>query len=428
LCETRLTRSPYGTLEGPFFVSEEEVMSNFSKVSALFVLGIVLDANVAARAQMMMSPRPAANQGAFLTPAVNLPASYLGFNGLGAGTGLSPTNTALAGSTGIYGGLGVGSPGSLGGYSGGAGYGMGSYGSGIQGSYSYDPISGYLRGTAALTNAETKTDQTSQELSLAKEKIKQAKAETRRKSFDEWLHERGRRQSNEESRKSQDAEELRRSLNDPPSAEIHSGQALNAIISALNAPAASQQLAASAPIAIDQDTLRAINLRPAGTAIGNPGLLKYAAQLPWPQVLQADFSRVERKTIASLMPLAVDQAMGGGIESSKLTELAGAVVMLRQRLKGQVNDINANQYMQAARFLEQLGDAVRFLSRPDIRVWLQPAYAGQGMNAQKFVRYVHDRGLTIAPAVAGDEQAYVGLHHALVAVYGGLATAKSDRK
>src|SRR5262249_59456939 len=93
-----------------------------------------------------------------------------------------------------------------------------------------DPFGGYLSGGADVINSQASFIVKQQEATLIAEYGRQARLETRRRQFDQWLYERDHRPTLEDERETSQQRELRRSQNDPPLTEIWSGKSLNTLL------------------------------------------------------------------------------------------------------------------------------------------------------------------------------------------------------
>jgi hypothetical protein len=406
-------------------------------LAVIAMIGGLGPAVVAAHAQMMMPPRistptvparvnPAPGGG---TPTVSaFPAGRVNSASSASNTSATPTATGfgqtafnpawgspttpfnaaqlygglLAGQTNPYGNLGTSgasqSP-----------YGSGGYGS----SYMESPEGAYLRGTAELVNSQGKWLTSLQQASLLKEQTSQARIETRRKQFDEYVYEQSRTPTFEANREASNSQRLMQSLNHPSDGDILSGQALNDILVDV---AKTDEGAARGPAAtLDSDLVGHINLT-SGKG-GNAGLLKKDGRLTWPTALLADGSKTDRNLIGELIPLARRQALSGRADADTVNDLAAATQRLRQRLKADMSDLSAKQYIEAGRFLGQLDDAVRVLGRADLQAVMSRPNV-EGKDVAELARYMIQQGLRFASAAPGDEGAYVALHRALAAYDG----------
>src|SRR5439155_4101316 len=92
-------------------------------------------------------------------------------------------------------------------------------GMGYYPSYYQDPANGYLTGGAAVISAQSQFMISKQQQNLMIEQVRQAKIDTRRKAFDEFLYERDKMPTLEEEREKARLQERNRSRNDPPVTE-----------------------------------------------------------------------------------------------------------------------------------------------------------------------------------------------------------------
>ncbi|HEV3118552.1 MAG TPA: hypothetical protein VGY58_15990 [Gemmataceae bacterium] len=298
-----------------------------------------------------------------------------------------------------------------------------SYGSGYGGYYETE-TGGFLRGTADIVNSQGKWLVSLQQASLLKEQVRQAALETRRKQLDQYVSERQQTPTFAQARESSSNQQLLRSLNNPPESEVLSGQALNDILDDL---AKTDEPAARGPAAtLDENLLRHINLA-SGRSTASAALLKNDGRLTWPSALLDEGSKEDRLLINSLAPAARGQAVSGTVESGTLRELTAASQRLRQKLSASAKDLTATQYIDASRFMGQLDDAIRVLSRPDAGDYITSKSTAEGKNVAELVLNMSAKGLRFAPATPGDETAYLALHRALVIYDGARSQVASDR-
>jgi hypothetical protein len=337
--------------------------------------------------------------------------TYGGFSALG-GVGL------YGGGAGLYGGGVSPLSGSAYGVSGAAGaYGaMGAYGGSAYGSYSQDPYGGYLRGNAELITATGGFLKNYQDADRTREQVRQARIDTRRKVFDEYLYERTYGPTLEDERERRQALEVRCSLNQPPVTEIWSAKALNDLLHHAQQQARG---ASGPPVMLDADLLKRVNVV-AGRRAGNAGLLKNHGELTWPLALRSRKAEERRRQINALLPKAIDQAISGKVDPQILQELDQSVGALRALLASEAGTLSPNEYLPARRFLSDLDEAVKALGQPDIGLYLTDKYAARGQNVPELIEHMTREGLEFAPALAGDEAAYIALHRAL-ATYGRTA-------
>jgi hypothetical protein len=156
--------------------------------------------------------------------------------------------------------------------------------------------------------------------------------------------------------------------------------------------------------------LASINLVVTGN-YGNIGVLKHEGRIHWPTALRAAEFDSERRRIESSISKAIDHAMKA--EVVDLRDLNGTLATLRGRLAGEIQEIPDPEYIRAKRLLDQLGDAAKVLAEPDAGNYFNRTYAPEGRTVAQLVHSMTRRNLRFAPAVAGDESAYLVLQRAL---------------
>jgi hypothetical protein len=310
-------------------------------------------------------------------------------------------------STAYYGGY----PGS-GGYAGSSGY--GGYDSSI------DPYSGYVRGSADLLSAQGRFLVNQQEANLKREQFKQAHAETRRKIFDEWLYERANTPTLQDERERLAKLDLRYHLTNPTSPEIYSGASLNTILDQLKQLQARNVKGTTVPL--DDDLLRQINVT-TGTG-GNVALLKNDGQLSWPLALSGEDFAPERQDLERKLPEALKQAQNNKVAAGLLKDMSSDVERMLDRLGQMISDLTPSQYIEAKRYLNQLGDALRLLQSPDAMNYVTGKYSAKGKNVGELVKNMS--GLRFAPAAPGEEKAYGELYQALTQYYNSAQQASRE--
>jgi hypothetical protein len=336
----------------------------------------------------------------------NIPPYLLGYNPYPQLINYGPSYPTLGTYGGGYGGYGYG-----GGYGGYSDY--GSYG-GYGYPYSINPYNGYLTGAADVTTANAKYEQTTQQARLEREKANQAHLQTRRSIAEEAEWERGRVPDPQRVREADTEAALNRARRDPPLTEVWSARSLNALLDHLSSQPRSQ-LAKAPNIALDEDTLKSINLA-AGDTQANAGLLKDDGKLQWPRPLQgAEFSEA-RTRLGRLMEEAAQRLKfnpNAPVPPGLLKDMHNDLDALSRRLNGSVGDLPPSQYIEARRYLNQVRDALAALADPKVGAYLSPGWAGKARNVAELVDYLKSKGLRFAAATPGDEPAYTALYRAL---------------
>ena len=180
-------------------------------------------------------------------------------------------------------------------------------------------------------------------------------------------------------------------------------------------------------IAIDPAILASINVVVNGN-YGNLGVLKHAGRIEWPATLGAAEFDSDRQRIESSIHQAIENSINAKAVDTQ--DLNGALAILRNHLASKIQEVSDPEYIRAKRLLDQLGDAAKLLAEPDAGNYFSRFYAPQGRTVAQLVQSITGRNLRFAPAVAGDEAAYMVLHRALaeydLAVHSqlGVAVAK----
>lgn len=276
--------------------------------------------------------------------------------------------------------------------------------------YYSDPYGGYLSGAADVINAQGKFLVNTQQAYLTREQVRQARLDNRRNSFDEYLYERERRPTLEDERERSRLENVRRSRNDPPITEIWSGKALNDLLLAIQQQQAKGLHGPS--VSLEEDTLKNINVT-SGASSGSLGLLRDNGQLHWPLELTRPEYDAERKRLDELAAKAFQQATAGAVDANTVRDMGAIVDSLQTRLRRSVADSSPSDYIKAKRYVNDLDSAIKVLEDPNVSKYANRKLAAKGGTVSDLVTEMSGQGLRFAPAVAGDEGAYVALHRAL---------------
>jgi hypothetical protein len=267
-----------------------------------------------------------------------------------------------------------------------------------------DPYGGYLSGAANVINAQGGYLKDTQQAYLMAEQVKQAKLQTKRAAFDEWMYEKANTPTLEEQREQERIANLQRSMNNPPPTEIWSGKALNDLLQNLQimGPAA-----ASGPIVyINQELLKQINVTNGATTAG-AGVLKNGGALQWPLAIAGDDRYADtRKQVQDLSAQAVKQAESGAVNPKTLNDLIAAVNKLSAELKDNAANTEPNQYIRAKRYLNDLNASLNTLQQPNASNYFSKQWTAQGNTVSELVAYMTSQGLKFAPAAPGEEAAY----------------------
>jgi hypothetical protein len=322
-------------------------------------------------------------------------------------------------------GLGYGSlltSSAYGGY-GSSSYGSGGYGSGSDGSYGQsmeNPYEGYLRGAVSLTTANAQYQLTIQQAKLVRHNAVRAAIQTRRTWIEEAEFERAHLPDPEKIRQAELARALDRARVSPPLTEIWSARSLNTLLGHLIAQQGRAVRGPNVPLSVD--TLKLINLT-VGDTRGNIGLLKDNGNLHWPQLLQGGpFKEAHDDLRRHLRLAARTVATGKGTPAENtLSDLDAALKKLNETLDSRVSRLSVDQYVEAKRYLQLLGNTLTALKDRNVSNYFNGTWSAKGKSVAELVKYMADKGLRFAPATPNDEPAYLALYHALASFDAGIS-------
>jgi hypothetical protein len=278
----------------------------------------------------------------------------------------------------------------------------------------YDPYGGFMSGVAADISAQGQFLIQEQQSKLTKEQVNQAKIDTRRRNFDEWLYERANRPTMEDDREKARMENIRRSRNKPPLTEIWSGKALNDLLDAIQKM--HDQRISGPTVPLNEETLKKINVT-TGATEGSLGLLRDDGKLQWPYTLTDTPYDEERKKLDTLAVQAYKEAEYGRVKPQTIRAMTKSTDNLVKLLKQNIRDVTPNDYVEAKRYLNEMDKTIRVLRDPDVSKFVTRKWAAKGNTVSELVQEMKNSGLKFAPAVRGDEAAYTALHSAMVEYY-----------
>lgn len=269
-----------------------------------------------------------------------------------------------------------------------------------------------LNGVASIINARANFMKQAENARLLREKVNQAKLDTRKKTIQELLYERDNLPTYQDDVERTQQLRLRAALEQPPTNEITSGRALNTLLPSVRDQI--QQGIFGPPHALDPALLQSIN---ATTAHGNnPGLLKDGGKMAWPVALRG----VQQEQLQQELVLAVQEARNNALTPEILAQIRSGVAALDASLSTGIRaeKIDTQMYLSGKRFLDGLNSAVRVLEQPDASKILSGAATLHGQTVEELVANMTHDGLEFAPALPGEEAAYISLYHSLRAYLG----------
>jgi hypothetical protein len=285
------------------------------------------------------------------------------------------------------------------------------YGAGVYSPY-YNPYGGFMSGVADVTNAIGQAQIAEQQAGVVRQQKKQAEIDTRRKNFDEYLYERDMTPTTEDNRERARIEQIRRSRNDPPINEIWNGMALNTLLTAILQ--AQSQRGPGPSIPLDPDTVQHLNVT-SGATTGSVGLLRDDGKLRWPLPLAGSAYETDRNRVNELAPLAYKQAASGQVAPEALQGMIESANNMNALVSRNVADLTPKEYSQAKSYIRELNGTIAALQDPSVSNYITRKWAPKGNTVGEIVNEMNRQGLKFAPAVGGDEAAYLAMYRGLVA-------------
>jgi hypothetical protein len=205
-------------------------------------------------------------------------------------------------------------------------------------------------------------------------------------------------------------------MNDPPLTEIWSGEALNSLLRNAQQMAARKVVGPNVPL--DEETISKININ-SGRAGVNFGIIKNEGKLTFPVALRALTPEKESKDLRDYLQNLTQDAFSkakerGEVDGGTIRELERTVAGLEKMLLKNVGDMPFSDYSEGKRYINQLNDGIKALREPNIGDFAAGKMKLKGNTVGDLVDYMTRNGLQFAPAVPGEENAYVALHRWLV--------------
>jgi len=287
-----------------------------------------------------------------------------------------------------------------------SGYGYPALTAGYGNSYSAS-----LFGLASLTQAQGQYLNDWQKARMTNQQVEQAKLETRKQMLQLWQLERASIPSLEDIRTRDMEMQLKRARRDPPLTEVVSGDSLNALLK--SSQTFQDKKVVGPHIDLDADVLKNITLT--GGNGGNIGLLKNEGKLNWTTTLRDTAFDKDRDALAVLAADAVKNAeFNNSVAPATLTQMRKHLDNMGRTLEANINTIPTGKYMEAARYLGKLEDAITALGSDNVANFFTQKWSAKGKTVGELVDYMHKNGLRFASAAPGEEAAYQALHRALV--------------
>lgn len=214
--------------------------------------------------------------------------------------------------------------------------------------------------------------------------------------------------------------EVQYARNFPATTEICAATPLNLLLDDLLKTRTADGATPGPAKRLGADVLAHVNLAAGNGDGANFGLLRDGGALRWPvawrQAPLSETSRELRDSVQSLVKDGLAQGRKGQVDGDLLKELRDDVKRLDTLLAGKIRVMEPSAYIEAKGYLKQLDGAVRLLERDDATKYIGGAFAldpAKIKTVRDLVAFMGENGLKFAPAVPGDESAYVALHRAL---------------
>jgi hypothetical protein len=279
------------------------------------------------------------------------------------------------------------------------------------GGYYPGAVGGAISGVSDVISAQGQFLVQNEQSWIMHEQYKQEKINTRRMNFDERMYEQANTPSVEDLREKARVESLRRSLNNPPTNEIMSGDALNTILEAVQKDVIPVSLRPIVPL--EAESLSHINTK-SGSTSGSIGLLRDGGKLTWPLPLKTRDFAANRAKIEQLAVKALSEARQGSVDADTLQEMTSTANNLRDDLKQKVDDYSMGDYMAAKRYLSELDNTIRALQDPNVSKFVSRSWAAKGNSVSDLVDGMTRQGLKFAAATVGDEPYYTSVYQSMV--------------
>jgi hypothetical protein len=301
------------------------------------------------------------------------------------------------------------------------------------GSYGANPWSGnsegaIFQGFAALADATGKSWKNIQEARLIRLDAQRRALDNLKRQWDTERYWNSIRPTAPRMMDAERAVALNDARNRATPARVWSADALNQLLRGI---IRNGQLNRGPNIPLDEDTLKHINLTDRSSR-GNVGLIKSGGKLNWPPVLQEPPLDKPSKALDRKLREAVEQLKDREpVSSTTLQDIDNLYKELNDRLSDRADELSPSQYIEAKRYLNQVGQAVRALRDKNAVRHFDNSWTPKGKNVAELVDFMRREGLEFAPATEGDESAYNSLYNALRAFEAGtreVATPKEPAK
>ena len=154
-------------------------------------------------------------------------------------------------------------------------------------------------------------------------------------------------------------------------------------------------------------------------------LLRQEGKIPWPMSLTAmtpkDQSVEMRAAIDKSFLEAYQQVSTGKADLETLKDLRRNTDKLSNLVSANIRNMGINDYMEAKQFLKSVDETVTFLKQPDAADWLPGKSKIKPRTVQELFHVMSEKGIRFAPALVGNDNAYLAMHRMLVNFHNAVA-------
>jgi hypothetical protein len=280
------------------------------------------------------------------------------------------------------------------------------------------PVAGQLNGTANVISSYGQYSMDVNQARLTNQQVEQEKIRTRRMLIDQDRYERSLQPTANQAAAARRATDLQAARNDPPPVQIWSGSTLNTLLAAIQ-DAQTKTGVRGPAVPLDSATLAHINVG-GGTSRGPVTMLRQGGRLRWPFSLQTDSFGEERQKINQLLPQAIKEVQGDGLQRATYESLNGAVGELKSKITASAPDMSLSDIVSAKGYAEQVGDLVTLLKDPSAANYFNGTWEAKGSSVAELVDNMTRGGLTFAPAAEPDRPFYSSLYRSLLTYDSGI--------
>jgi hypothetical protein len=104
-----------------------------------------------------------------------------------------------------------------------------------------------------------------------------------------------------------------------------------------------------------------------------------------------------------------------------LNDLQAQYRKLREVLQNNVSELKPSEYIEAQRYLNEVGQTIKGLQNPNVVHQISDDWKPRkARSVHDLVQHMSEKGLLFAPASEEDRAAYIALYHALAAFDAGM--------